>query len=330
VILVTNLAEFLENINSRLPRVNGNNGVFEGTFRFNEPMADHTTFKVGGPADLWIRPQGDFPAYAALLLENAQAAGIPVFILGGGANLVVSDKGIRGIVLDTSGYCGPAESAAAGTVFFKAGTPVDEAVNEAAARGLSALEFLAGMPGSVGGALFMNARCYNREMSDVVSQAELLDRNTVLRMPLKKEAFDYKKSPFQGTDTLILGALFSVEPKDPAAIRAEMKEYRRDRENKGHYRFPCAGSVFKNNRSFGKPTGQILDELGLKGLSVGDAQVAPWHGNIIINRGRARAEDIKNLMEELKNRAAAETGLQLEPELIFAGEGFSGVVPGRK
>jgi UDP-N-acetylmuramate dehydrogenase len=317
-----NLAEFLENINSRFSRKTGGTGVFEGIFRFNEPMADHTTFKVGGPADLWICPQGDtFPLYAALLLEDARAAGIPVFILGGGANLVVSDRGIRGIVLDTSGYYGSTE--AGDRLFFRAGTAVDDAVNKAADRGLSGLEFLAGMPGSVGGALFMNARCYNREMSDVVTEAEALDRGGRVRIPLKKEAFDYKKSPFQGTDALILGALFSLEPGDPRLIRAEMKTYRRDRENKGHYRFPCAGSVFKNNRNFGKPAGQIIDELGLKGFSVGDAQVAPWHGNIIINRGRARAEDIKKLTEELENRAAAATGLRLEPEIIFAGEGLS-------
>ncbi|MDR1143495.1 MAG: UDP-N-acetylmuramate dehydrogenase, partial [Spirochaetaceae bacterium] len=247
-----NLAEFLENINSRFSRITGGAGAFEGTFRFNEPMADHTTFKVGGPADLWICPRGDtFPRYAALLLENARSAGIPVFILGGGANLVVSDRGIRGIVLDTSGYRGSAE--AGGGLFFRAGTSVDNMVNEAADRGLSGLEFLAGMPGSVGGALFMNARCYNREMSDVVVEAEALDRGERVRIPLKKEAFEYKKSPFQGGDALILGALFSLEPKDPRVIRAEMEQYRRDRENKGHYRFPCAGSAFKNNRSFGKP-----------------------------------------------------------------------------
>jgi UDP-N-acetylmuramate dehydrogenase len=315
-----NLPEFLENINSHFSRTTG--GAFEGTFRFNEPMADHTTFKVGGPADLWICPRGDtFPRYAALLLENAGAAGIPVFVLGGGANLVVSDRGIRGIVLDTSGYGGSEE--VRGGLFFRAGTSLDDAVNEAAERGLSGLEFLAGMPGSVGGALFMNARCYDREISDVVTEAEALDRGERVRITLKKEAFDYKKSPFQGTDTLILGALFSVEPKNPGIIRAEMEQYRRDRENKGHYRFPCAGSVFKNNRNFGKSTGQIIDELGLKGFSVGDAQVAPWHGNIIINRGRARAEDIKKLTEELENRVATERGLRLEPEIIFIGERFN-------
>ncbi|MDR1929949.1 MAG: UDP-N-acetylmuramate dehydrogenase [Treponema sp.] len=312
------LSEFIENINRRLG--------FRGIFRFDEPMARHTTFKVGGPADLWIRPGGEeFPEYAALLLKEARREKIPVFILGGGANVVIADRGIRGIVLDTGGFGGAGKggvSPEGAFLTFNAGTSADEAAETAAAAGLSGLEFLAGMPGSVGGALWMNARCYERSVSDGLVEAEYLDGDTGRRekLPARQEDFGYKMSPFQGKNQLILGARFALRNRPEREIRAEMEDHRRDREAKGHYRFPCAGSVFKNNRLFGAPTGQIIDKLGLRGFALGDAQVAPWHGNIIINRGRAGAGDIRNLAELLKARVREELALELESEILFAGD----------
>ena len=202
---------------------------------------------------------------------------------------------------------------------FRAGTAVDDAVEAAAARGLSGLEFLAGMPGSVGGALWMNARCYDREMADVVQKVQILEGERVLEVLPKKEDFGYKKSPFQDRDCLILSVSFALQGGDPKTLRREMEEHRKDREAKGHYRFPCGGSVFKNNRAFGKPTGRLLDDLGLRGLAVGDAQLAPWHGNIIINRGNARSRDILALVEILEERARTELGIKLERELLFIG-----------
>ncbi|GHV84862.1 UDP-N-acetylenolpyruvoylglucosamine reductase [Spirochaetia bacterium] len=287
-------------------------------------MAAHTTFKVGGPADLWVKPSlEDWQNGAAgILLEAAHRERIPVFVLGGGANLVVSDQGIRGIVLDMSGNSGLAHtSKGSQTLTFRAGSSVDEAVDEAARRDLGGLEFLAGMPGSIGGALWMNARCYDREMADVVSQVELLGaEGKLISLAPKKEEFSYKKSPFQTRDDLILNVSFALDKKDSLLIQKKMTEHRNDREAKGHYRFPSAGSAFKNNRAFGKPTGKIIDELGLKGFALGDAQVAPWHGNIIINRGKARAADIRALVTELQDRAKAALGIDLEPEILFTGD----------
>ncbi|MDR2078121.1 MAG: UDP-N-acetylmuramate dehydrogenase [Treponema sp.] len=318
------LSEFIENINRRRE--------FRGVFRFNEPMAEHTSFKVGGPADLWIRPGGEiFPEYAALLLGEARREGIPVFILGGGANIVVSDRGIRGIVLDTGAYTGelglgkqekPFQSPPVVPLGFAAGTSMDEAAEAAAARALSGLEFLAGMPGSVGGALWMNARCYERSVSDLLTAAEYFDGDTGRReiLEIRQEEFGYKKSPFQGKNRLILGGFFAVTPRPEGEIRAEMEEHRRDRKEKGHYRYPSAGSAFKNNRLSGAPTGKIIDQLGLRGLSEGDAQVAPWHVNIIINRGKARAEDIRRLVERIKLMVKEALGLDLETEILFTGD----------
>jgi UDP-N-acetylmuramate dehydrogenase len=327
-------------------------------WRFDEPMARHTTLQVGGPADLWVRPGGEgFPAFAAALLRIAGAGGTPVFVLGGGANLAAADRGVRGIVLDMGGWSGaepggngdapgPGAGGRGGAsrgMRFRAGTAVDAAVEAAAAAGLSGLEFLAGMPGTIGGAVWMNARCYEKSVSDVLVETEILVTEGAGKpapggmsafpgaaassgmpvrrtLPLDPADGGYKKSPFQGRGTLILSARFALEPGDGGEIRREMEAHVRDRERKGHYRFPSAGSAFKNNRDFGKPTGRIIDELGLRGFAVGGARVAPFHGNIVINTGGARAADIRALMDGVAARVRAATGFVLEPEILFVGE----------
>jgi UDP-N-acetylmuramate dehydrogenase len=292
-------------------------------YRFDEPMSGHTSFKAGGPADLWLRPRGAlFPRFAELLFRRASAGGVPVFILGGGANVLVSDRGIRGIVLDTGGWAGAREEK--GALYVRSGTSVQETAEFSARRNLSGLEFLAGMPGTLGGALWMNARCYEKSLSDILIETEILEpgegEGGVRRIGRSPGDFDYKKSPFQSRRTLILGAVLAAVEGDGRKIRGEMEEHLRDRERKGHYRYPSAGSVFKNNRSFGKPSGQIIDELGLKGLRLGNAQVAPWHGNIIINLGGARAADIRSLTELVAARVKAGRGVVLEREILFAGD----------
>ena len=357
------LREFIEKINSKIK--------FSGMLRYDELMSRHTTFKVGGKADLWIRPaKGIFLEYCARLLKAAGEEGIPVFILGAGANIVVSDRGIRGIVLDTGAYRGigkredretnreiflnrkdllgektfqtesfskkdgspPIEGETFGklksqresalfSVSVLAGTSVDGLASRLADRGLSGLEFLAGMPGSLGGAVWMNARCYEKSVSDVLIETEIMDENFVRqKIPFRSEDFSYKKSPFQDRKALILSARFAVKFRESADIRRENAEHRRDRTDKGHYRFPSAGSAFKNNRDFGDPSGRIIDQLGLRGLSIGGAQVAPWHGNIIINTGNALASDIKTLVDEVARRVKEGRGFDLESEILFVGE----------
>jgi len=301
----------------------------------NEPMSKHTTFKVGGPADCLITAKGEsFPAFAAALLRRTREAGVPVFIIGGGANIVASDKGIRGIVLDTSAWKG--RIAGEDGFAFRSGTTMDEAAECAAAAGFSGLEFLAGMPGTIGGAVWMNARCYGREIADVLAWTEIITNSncagcncaegagsgfTIKRIAAEQSAeFGYKRSPFQNMDCLILSASFELIKGSKDKILTEMKKNRQDRQAKGHYDFPCAGSAFKNNRNFGKPTGQIIDELGLRGFSINGAQIAPFHGNIVINTGNATAADIRALMDEVAAKVKTATGFILEPEILFAGE----------
>jgi UDP-N-acetylmuramate dehydrogenase len=295
----------------------------EAEICYDDLMSGHTTFNVGGPADCRICPQGEnFPAFSAALIHRARAAGIPVFILGGGANIVVSDKGIRGIVLDTCAWKGA--SVKDNVVSFNSGTSMDEAAEFAAARSLCGLEFLAGMPGSIGGAVWMNARCYGSEIADVLAWTQIVDFSAAepqeRRVLADKTAFGYKRSPFQGNDNLIISADFNLEPADVNEIKSKMEKNRQDRREKGHYRFPCAGSAFKNNHEFGKPTGQIIDELGLRGFQVGGVQIAPFHGNIVINTGNAAAADIRALMNEVAAKVKAASGLTLEPEILFIGQ----------
>jgi UDP-N-acetylmuramate dehydrogenase len=291
---------------------------------YHKPMAELSTFRAGGPADCWLRPCGEgFPAFAGALIAAARAAGVPVFILGGGANILAADSGIRGIVLDTGGWTGETGQQK-GPLRLRAGTSLDAAAEIAANAGLSGLEFLAGMPGSIGGAVWMNARCYGHEIADVLVETEVIDfsgsEHRYVQFTANKEEFGYKKSPFQGRDMLILSASFRLTHGKTPDIRAAMDGHRADREAKGHYRYPSAGSVFKNNQNFGKPTGQIIDELGLRGLQKGGAQVAPWHGNIIVNSGGAASSDIRALVNEVAARVKAAAGLTLEPEILFVGE----------
>jgi UDP-N-acetylmuramate dehydrogenase len=287
-------------------------------------MSLHTTFKTGGPADLLVKPRKKvFLPWTVALLKAAKAEGIPVFILGQGANLLVSDKGIRGIVLDTGSWKGAVktEGDAAFTVKVLSGTTMDSLTDWLARESLSGLEFLAGLPSSVGGALWMNARCYDKSVSDVLVETEILDNEqNILSVPFRGEDFSYKKSPFQDRELLILSARFRVEFRTARDIKNEMAKHRQDREEKGHYRYPSAGSAFKNNHAFGEPTGKIIADLDLRGLSKGGAAVAPWHGNFIINTGNASSADIRSLMEEIMRRVREERGLELEPEILFTGE----------
>jgi len=292
-------------------------GVF-----FDEPMKNHTTFKVGGNADCLILPGGEgFTLFCIDLLKRADEARIPVFILGGGANIVVSDKGIRGIVIGMDNWNGVCVQK--NKIIFKSGTKIDDAADFAADENLSGLEFLAGMPGTIGGAVWMNARCYGREIAEFLSWVEIITKENndyiIKKINIDINSFAYKLSPFQKMDCIILSAVFKLRKGKKKDILIEMDENRKDRQNKGHYDFPCAGSVFKNNRDYGKPVGQIIDELNLKGFQIGGAQIAPFHANFIINSGNASADDIRALTEETTKKVKEATGFILEPEILFVG-----------
>jgi UDP-N-acetylmuramate dehydrogenase len=354
---------------------------FSGIAAFDEPMSRHTTFNIGGPADLYLKPDtGCFVSYTAALLGLARTEAVPVFILGGGANLLVADEGIRGVVLDTGSWTGASIESEGGSlplapasasasiayafapsfatpspkdavpgsapktpslnsyypfpiihyqfprreepvhVGFRSGTPTDDAVRWVADNGISGLEDFAGLPGTIGGAVWMNARCYERSISCLLVETTFLDEHLKpVTAPTDLAAFAYKKSPFQGRNIVILEAVFSLPLGDPALIAEKTAARRAEREAKGHFRYPSAGSIFKNNRDFGKPAGKIIEELGLRGLQIGGAQIAPWHGNFIINTGGATANDVQRLITLTEEKAFQTFGFKLEREIIHVG-----------
>lgn len=300
-----NLRKLLKKINIDCPLV------------YDEPLSRHTSFKIGGPAELFVTPATleDLIGVFTLCLKE----GIPYFVLGEGANILVSDRGMKGIVIDMSNF--PDIDVDETLITAMAGAPMSRVVEEAARKGLAGVEAFSYMPGSVGGSIWMNARCYGVSLSDVLEFVELIDDDFRLkRLPVKKEEFDYKRSPFQRTQAVIVSGGFRLRSGDPDHLAAKTEEYRGDRERKGHFLHPCAGSVFKNNRSFGAPTGRLIDALGLKGFSIGGAKVSEKHANIIVNVDGATAEDVRNLVEHVKRKVREKYGFQLEEELLFVGE----------
>ncbi|MDR1933320.1 MAG: UDP-N-acetylmuramate dehydrogenase [Spirochaetales bacterium] len=296
-----------------------------GPLREKEPMSRHTTFETGGPADIYAEPSG--AEELAALLTEARRADIPVFILGGGANLLVADRGVRGLVISTRALK-DCETLGTGDRFYLragAGLPISEAALLAAGAGLAGLEFIYAMPGSAGGALCMNARCYGLCVADILEKVIFLDDNLRVREKSREDAafmagFGYKTSPFQTGGGVILEAVFRLRPGVKDEIEEKMRRIEEDRREKGHFLAPSAGSVFKNNRAFGAPAGAILDRLGFRGFTLGGAQVSPLHANIIINTGNAASADIRRLIQIMQEKTLAETGFQLEPEIIYAGD----------
>jgi len=288
----------------------------------SEPMWRHTTFMVGGPAQFYAVPAGEEDLRH--LFTAAAGTGLEVFILGGGSNILVADSGIRGLVIDTRLFNEYRIENAGQILVLGAGLNVSDAAWRSGSSGYRGLDFLFGMPGSVGGALWMNARCYGEEIAGCVEWIEVMDRSgAVARLSFRKDEWGYKHSPFQteeGRKLILLRAGFRITPGDSEEIKAEMREKRNDRAKKGHFNAPCAGSAFKNNRDFGAPSGVLIERCNLKGRENGAAAVAPWHANIIINRGSAKASEIRNLLEEVAGKVKESTGFQLEMEVLMVGD----------
>lgn len=288
-----------------------------GSLRENEPMSEHTTFRVGGPADLFAEATN--AEDLAALFAFCRDEGIPAFVLGGGANILVSDRGIRGMVIDMSRFNSVSIDGEVLTV--GAGLPVSDAAAWCADRGYAGLHFLYSMPGSVGGAVWMNARCYDGEIFDVLEWVDLCARDGRERRyrPVPAD-FAYKVSPFQSDDSVILRCGIRLTATERDALWERMRGYQGDRESKGHFAAPSAGSMFKNDRTFGAPSGAIIDRLGMRGVREGGAQVSPRHANIIINTGTATATDIDRLATRVEEAVFTAFGFRLEREVLRVGD----------
>jgi len=285
--------------------------------QFDLPLARRTTLRIGGPADAWCEPSS-VDALCAIV-RGAASRGIPVVPFGGGSNLLVRDGGIRGIVLATRGLRAIERIGDTG-VRVEAGVATGKLLAEATRWRLGGVEFLGGVPGSVGGALVMNAGTYLGEIKDVareVGSVRLADGEPVRR---DREAcrFVYRGSALP-RDEIVVDARLELAPRDPAEIERDVRSLRERRAAREPARVANAGSVFKNPP--GDYAGRLIEAAGLKGTRVGDAECSPVHANWLVNLGGARAADMLKLIELVRERVLRAHGVELELELKVIGEG---------
>lgn len=281
------------------------------------PLAAHTTYRVGGTADLYVRPASISDVQSVIRWVRARE--LPLFVLGGGANILVADKGIRGVVIDMTDLC--AVEIDQHRCTFGAGICIEDAATIAARNGLGGLHHFYGMPGTLGGAVWMNARCYGRSIAELLEEVIFYDVDGQRRrMAVRERDFSYKQSPFQQRQTIMVRVTVRGIPAEPLALQRAMRGYVRDRYQKGHYDGPSAGSVFKNDHRFGRPSGAIIDSLGLRGYRIGGAQVSEKHANIFVNAGGASADDFRRLMEMVQQKVKNAYDISLEREVQYVGE----------
>jgi UDP-N-acetylmuramate dehydrogenase len=287
-----------------------------GELRFDEPMARHTTLRIGGPADLWYAPVSIAGLQRAV--RACAEAGIPVVAVGGGSNLLVRDGGVRGLVVSTRNLR-RLERLGPHTVIVEAGVSTGKVLHAATGWELGGVEFLGGVPGSVGGGLIMNAGTYLGEFKDVTVEVASVRKSdgALVRRPAAACGFRYRHSDLPADEIVVEGTLV-LRPRPRAEIEAEvraLRDRRRDREPHG---VPNAGSMFKNPE--GSFAGKLIEECGLKGRRVGGAEVSPKHANWIVNVDRARAADVLALCEIVRAAVRARHGVELEMEVKVLGE----------
>ena len=283
----------------------------------NEPMKKHTTFRIGGPADVLVKPATITEIEQVLQCCEEQA--VPYYVVGNGSNLLVGDEGIRGVVLQLGNDFSEVEVCEDDTIWVQAGCMLSKVANLAAAHGLTGMEFAAGIPGTIGGAVMMNAGAYGGEMKDIIECVTLLtpDRE-VLILPQDQMEFGYRESIVSKENYIVLEAKLRLQKGEPEAIEAKMKEYSEARRSKQPLEYPSAGSTFK--RPEGYYAGKLIMDAGLAGYRVGDAQVSEKHCGFVINCGQATAKDVTAVMNDVIHRVAEAYQVELEPEVRKIGE----------
>ena len=285
-------------------------------FSSDEAMSLHTSFKIGGNADIFVCPETE--EQLKLVLKAAKENTVPVFILGKGSNLLVSDEGIEGAVVSIS--CLDAIIADGNEITCGAGAHLSKLCTSALQNSLSGLEFAYGIPGSVGGALYMNAGAYGGEMAGVVKGAYCLNENGE-SVYISKEDMElgYRTSIFKTNGLIITSVVFALSNGDEAEIKAKMDELMERRKSKQPLEYPSAGSTFK--RPEGNFAGTLIEQNGLKGLTVGGAQVSEKHAGFVINVGGATCKDVKELIASIRKTVLENSGVALETEVISVGRG---------
>lgn len=284
------------------------------------PLAKQTTMRVGGPADLFVTAHNGFELRA--LVRFARARAIPLLLLGRGSNVVISDRGVRGLVVHVRAEGSRIEGT---TYIADAGVPMARAATETQKGGLSGLEFGLAIPGVVGGAVWANAGAHGSDVRAILESADvLLGDGTEARLPAAELGLGYRESRFKhqpedGPSEVVLGARFALEPASEAEIKARLDDIRHWRQEHQPLGIPSAGSTFRNPAE-GPSAGALIDGLGLKGLQVGGATVSPKHANFLVNDRKGTAADVRRLMDTVRARVLDATGVDLQPEIVFAGD----------
>ncbi len=283
---------------------------------FAEPMSRHTTFRVGGEAECLILIEHE--EELVKLVPYFNQVGQDYFILGNGSNLLVGDKGYRGVVLKIGN--GMKEIAVRGNrICVQAGALLSKTAAAARDAGLTGLEFAAGIPGSVGGGIVMNAGAYDGEMKQITESVRVMDNEgEILILDNDTMEFGYRTSIIKNRPFIVLEAVFSLQTGDKEAIQAKMDELMIKRQSKQPLNYPSAGSTFK--RPEGYYAGKLIMDSGMRGYSIGGAQVSDKHCGFIINKGNATASDIKEVIEEVQEKVKERCQVNLEPEIVFLGD----------
>lgn len=295
----------------QLCRIAGKENVYP-----DEPMKKHVTFRIGGPADFLVTPHE--AEEIAKLIQYCRGEEIPWYLLGNGSNLLVSDQGVRGVVIQL--FKNYNRVTAEGTLIRAQAGALNSVVAKRALEAyLTGYEFAAGIPGTVGGAAVMNAGAYGGEMKDILRQVTVLDREGHKKvLDASQLELGYRTSVIAQKGYVVLEAVFELKTGDPEAIRARMEELKEKRVSKQPLEYPSAGSTFK--RPEGYFAGKLIMDAGLRGFSVGDAQVSEKHCGFVINRGNATARDVAELMARVQETVREKFGVELEPEVKRLGE----------
>lgn len=287
-----------------------------GEVRHQEPLASHTTWKIGGPADLLIIPSSEEALASVIGLLHKH--GVSWTALGRGSNMLVSDRGIRGVVvkpgagLDYARFEGNLVHAGAAHSFIKLSVLAGKA-------GLTGLEFAGGIPGTVGGAVYMNAGAHGSDVSRILQSASIVLKNgELVRYGPEEMGFSYRHSILQEQQGLVLGATFELEAGDRKEIAAAMASYKDRRLRTQPLKMATCGSVFRNPP--GDYAARLIEEAGLKGLRSGGAEISSQHANFIVNTGQATAEDVLTLMGQTQRIIKERYGIELVPEVLVVGE----------
>lgn len=300
----------MQNLTVRLKEAAGDACVWE-----QEGMKKHTTFRIGGPADLFAAPTTQ--EAVAEVIRICREQNYPFYIIGNGSNLLVSDDGYRGLILQL--YRNFSEILIEeDEIRVQSGAMLSVIAKRALEAGLTGFEFASGIPGTIGGAVVMNAGAYGGEMKDVLTEVTVLTKENEIRtIPAAELELGYRTSAVMKNGWIVLGAKIKLQKGDPQAIRARMEELKEQRVTKQPLEYPSAGSTFK--RPEGYFAGKLIMDAGLRGFSVGDAQVSEKHCGFVVNKGNATAQDVLELIRQVTEKVKEQFGVTLEPEVKMLG-----------